>query len=252
MDLLRSGSRAVGLGAVTAGFLAAEQLHEHTRPEPERPEVFQRYMKVWARACLSVFGVQLHVAPSAAPPLRRARLVVANHRSPLDVAALLATFGGHALSRADMAGWPILGVAARKAGTIFVDRQDANSGATAIRRIRARLELGRSVLVFPEGGTFAGDVVQPFKRGTFVALSRLDAEVVPVGLAYPDGAEFTNESFLEHVRRVAVRPTLRICMRIGAPIPSKGVRSQDLAQEAHAQVQRLVHEARADWRAAAP
>lgn len=248
VDLLRSGSRALGLVAGTAGFLAAAQLHEQTVPGDERPAVFQRYMRVWARSMLGVFGVRLHVSPGPPQLAERPRLVVANHRSPLDVAALLSTFGGHALSRADMADWPILGLAARKAETIFVDRQSTRSGASAIRSIRSHLKQNRSVLVFPEGGTFRGDEVRPFKGGTFAALKGLDAEVYPAGLVYDEGAEFVDEAFLAHIKRVAARPRLRLCLRVGSPIRTSGRDTRALASEAQQQVQALVHQARDDWR----
>ena len=188
------GVRAAGLGAVTLGALGVEQVHEGLSPEDERHQVFQWHMRRWARALMHVFGVETLVQGEVARPTG-ARLVVANHRSPLDITALLGLFGGCVLSRADLADWPVLGVAARKAGTIFVDRSDGASGARAIRNIRARLKDGHTVIVFPEGGSFAGDEVRPLKGGAFAAIRGLDVEIVPVGIAYNPGVEFVNETF---------------------------------------------------------
>lgn len=244
----RGAVRLFGLGAATAAWLSLASLHEATMPRAARGPVFQGYMKRWARSLVRATGGQVsltsdsvvleHVGP---------RLVVSNHRSPFDIGIMLSIFGGHALSRADLAGWPVLGIAAQRAGTIFVDREKAESGASAIRAIRKRLVTGASILVFPEGSTFAGDEVRPFKPGAFTALRGLDAQVVPVGLAYEPGAEWVDESFVQHVLRVTSRPRTQCVVAIGAPLPV-GRNAHQTAAAAHAAVQELVGKARAALR----
>jgi len=82
--------------------------------------------------------------PSAAGP----RLVVANHRPPLDIPLLLRQFGGVVLSRADLATWPVLVPAALSAETILVDHADTTTGVVAARTFREQLSRGRTVIVF--------------------------------------------------------------------------------------------------------
>jgi 1-acyl-sn-glycerol-3-phosphate acyltransferase len=189
----RSGARALGMGTLTVSMLAGVSVHEWlSAPEAQRP-VFQRWMKVWAHSLLWLFGVRARWH-GAAPPTARARLVVSNHRSPLDILLLLQHFGGVVLSRADLANWPILGPAARKAETIFVDRENTLSGVLAVRALRDRLSEQHTVIVFPEGTTLAGDEVRPFQQGAFAAARGLPVEIVPVGIAYPPGSEFLDES----------------------------------------------------------
>jgi 1-acyl-sn-glycerol-3-phosphate acyltransferase len=217
-------------------------------PRAARGPVFQSYMKRWARSLVRATGGHVSLADgSVVPEHVGPRLVVANHRSPFDIGILLSIFGGHALSRGDLARWPVLGIAAQRAGTIFVDRDKAESGASAIRAIRKRLVAGASILVFPEGSTFAGDQVRPFKPGAFTALRGLDAQVVPVGLAYDPGAEWVDESFVAHVLRVASRPRTHCVVAIGSPMPP-GRNARETAATAHAAVQELVEQARAAWR----
>jgi 1-acyl-sn-glycerol-3-phosphate acyltransferase len=243
----RGAVRLVGLGAATLAWLSAATLHESLVPKPLRGPIFQRYMKRWGHSLVYRTGGRVFLTPdSVVPEHVGPRLVVANHRSPFDIGILLSLFGGHALSRSDLADWPVLGVAAQRAGTIFVDRSKADSGATAIRAIRKKLTEGASILVFPEGSTFAGDEVQPFKPGAFTALRNLDAQIVPVGLAYDPGAEWVNESFVAHFLRVAERPRTRCVVAIGAALPATG-RPQELADTLQARVQELVQRARADW-----
>ncbi len=192
---------------------------------------------------LRTFGVELRTNGHLPPP-SRARLVVANHRAALDIGILLHAVGGTFLSRADLAEWPVVGRLAREANTIFVDRDDRGSGARAIRTMRRQLKAGGSVMIFPEGATFEGDEVRPFKAGAFIAARGLDVDIVPVGLAYPPGTEYVGVSFVEHVEALARRPRTPVGVALGTPFPAKG-RSATLAKEAQRAVESLVTEARA-------
>lgn len=192
---------------------------------------------------LRAFGVELRTSGSL-PPATGARLVVANHRAALDIGVLLHEVGGTFLSRADLAEWPIVGRLAREADTIFVDRDDRSSGAMAIRAMRRQLKAGGSVMIFPEGATFPGDEVRPFKAGAFIAARGLDVEIVPVGLAYPPGTEYVGVSFMEHVEALARRPRTAVGVALGTPFPAAG-RSATLAEKAHGAIESLVREARA-------
>ncbi len=240
----RVSYRASGLALLTLAQLGAVEAHQRLSPPERRDAVFDRHMRVWVRTLLRLFGVQVIRHPEEVPPKRaKARLVVSNHRSPVDIAVLLSIFGGQVLSRGDLSGWPILGTAARKAGTIFVDRDQSASGASAIRQIRRCLQQGATITVFPEGTTFEGDEVRPFRMGAFVGAQRLDLEAVPVGIAYEPGAEFLDETFLQHLQRSAARRKTRVAVCIGEPRKAEG-RAAELGTAVQEDVQSLVHEAR--------
>jgi len=222
--------------------------HQRVTAEAQRDAVRRRWVEIWADALLRIFGVSAIVrsgAPAGEAP-GRGRLVVANHRSTADVLLLLRTFGGRMVSRADLSGWPLLGAAARAAGTLFVDRANAASGATAVRSIRSRLAAGDTVIVFPEGTTFPDDEVRPFHAGAFVAATRSDADIVPVGLAYQtgSGAAFVGETFPAHLARMAAASPSRVALCVGDAVPSGSSKASALRDAAQAEVQRLVHEAR--------
>ncbi len=192
---------------------------------------------------LRIMGVRV-TQQGDAPPSGRPRLIVANHRTALDIGVLMSALGGSFLSRADLAGWPIAGRLAVYARTIFVERGNRSSGANAIRAIRRRLEVNGTVLVFPEGTTLAGDEVRTFKAGAFVALRKLeDVEVIPVGLAYPEGTEFTERSFVAHIRNICGRPRTKAVMCVGEPLRAEGD-AREMAKRAQEAVQSLVYQAR--------
>lgn len=242
-------ARIAGFGALTAAMLPGLLAHERLTAAARRRDVRRRWVSTWADALLRVFGVRALVrgelAHTDAPG--RGRLVVANHRSTADVLLLLRAFGGHMVSRADVSGWPLLGPAARAAGTLFVDRADASSGAAAVRAIRSRLVAGETVIVFPEGTTFPDDEVRPFHAGAFAAAARADVDIVPVGIAYESGsgAAFVGETFPAHLARMAAAAPSRVALCVGGASPTSARGARALRDSAHAAVQRLVREARA-------
>ena len=241
---IRTAGRAAALAGATIARLGIAELDVLRHPAPERAIVFDRHAKRWAHAALSVMGARLIVEPGAPPPAHGPRLVVANHRTTLDVLVLLALFGGHFLGRADIAGWPLIGRAARSAGVVFVERTDKKSGAAAIRRLRRLLREGRTVIVFPEGTTQRGDEVHPFRAGGFVAARGLDVEIVPVGLAYPEGTEWFGDTFGAHAAKIASRPRTEVRVCIGEPIRSGQTPTPELARGLRDAVQDLVARAR--------
>jgi 1-acyl-sn-glycerol-3-phosphate acyltransferase len=243
---LRRAVRASGFAAVTGAMLAAYAARDAIEPEDGREDLRDRWTRRWSHALLRLFAIRLEVYGKVPPPTR-GRLVVANHRSTIDVGVLLQVFGGHMVSRADLSSWPLVGAAARRTGTIFVDREDAASGASAIREIRQLLKDGGTVNIFPEGTTFEGDKVRPFHPGAFVAALRTRSEIVPVGLAYAhgSGAAFVNETFIAHLSRLAASGPSRVAMCIGDPLViGDRARSHELRDSAHRSVEALVREAR--------
>jgi 1-acyl-sn-glycerol-3-phosphate acyltransferase len=244
----RRVARIAGFGALTSAMLPGLLAHQRLARPAERQRVRDRWVQAWSSALLGAFGVRVTTLGTLPPGRDRGHLVVANHRSTADILVLLREFGGQMVSRADLAGWPLVGAAARAVGTVFVDRSDAFSGANAVRAIRSRLSAGGTVIVFPEGTTFPDDEVRPFHAGAFLGALRSGADVLPVGIAYGkgSGAAFVNESFPAHLARMAAANPSRVVLRVGEPIQvPERARAVALSDVAHAEVQRLVHEARA-------
>ncbi len=239
--------RVGGLAADVVATVAAYDLQAARGTESERAWYLGWQRRRFCRSALDRFGVQWSLAPSPSAACR-GRLVVANHRSVMDILVLVAGFGGTVLSRADVARWPLFGGIARRAGTVFVERGDRRSGMLAVRAMRRVLARGETLIVFPEGGTFSGDEVRPFRRGAFVAASGLDVEIVPVGLAHDPSHEYVDVRFVEHLLSVASSARSRMVGRVGAALPIvPGARPEEMAERARHAVQALVLEARAAW-----
>jgi 1-acyl-sn-glycerol-3-phosphate acyltransferase len=182
-NMLRAPLRAAAVGGVSGAMLAALTVEHRVRPVSD--DRLERYVRGWAKSLLRLLRVDLVVdaPPGSFEKNGTPRLVVANHRSTVDILLMLHLFGGNLLARGDMADWPAIGVLARRAGTLFVDRQDPASGAAAVQSMRDRLRRGITVCVFPEGTTFLRDEVREFLEGALVAVSRDRGSVTPAGIA---------------------------------------------------------------------
>lgn len=233
---LKGYARAAAFGALTATYLPAYLAERRlTRQHAERAR--ERWVRRWSSHLLHLFGIQVSLCESMPKVLVEARarkqgvLFVLNHRSAIDIGVCLSLFGGRMVSRADLSQWPLLGKAATEAGTLFVNRTDARSGAALIRLLRSALEAGDAVSIFPEGTTYAGDEVRPFHPGGFVAAAGLDVWVVPVGIAYQRGSEvaFVNQTFLQHLQQVSRAPATRVSVSVSTPIAARELRARELA-----------------------
>jgi len=243
--MLRAPLRAAAMGGVSGAMLAALTVEHRVRPVSD--ERLDAYVRSWAKSLLRLLHVDIEVdaPPGAFEKGGAPRLVVANHRSTVDILLMLHLFGGNLLARGDMANWPAIGVMARRAGTLFVDRRDPSSGAAAVQSMRERFRRGITVCVFPEGTTFPGDEVREFQAGAFVAIAREKGLITPAGIAYetPD-AIYGDEPVGDHMKRVAKSPSIRVAVAVGAPFSAAGAGVRSLAERARSEVQALVGRAR--------
>lgn len=248
---LRKFARASGFVGLTAAMLPPFYVHTRLLGAGDA-ETRDRWVSRWSSVLLSLFSIRLDVL-GVVPPNGRApdggqlgRLVVANHRSAIDIGILLHVVGGKMVSRADIAKWPVVGPAARSVGTIFVERKSSQSGVVAIRTMQSELERGETVNIFPEGTTFIGDEIRPFHRGGLVAARAARSEVLPIGLAYEkgSGAQFFGETFLAHLSRMSAAPKpTRVVLAVGVPFLADAPAAA-LAKRAQAEVSELVAKAR--------
>ena len=255
---LRMRRRAVSSLSYTVAMLAMASLHR-SLAGAHGQQVFDAYVHRWAGGILQRAGCSLAVTTLTDPrrcalirprqwqqaleASQRPRLIVANHRSSLDIPILLRCFGGSVLSKSEVQSWPVIGRAALGARTIFADRNDPRSGFKAIRAMRSVLGQARPLCVFPEGTTHEGDEVRAFLPGCFAALRGLDAEIIPVGLAYPEGTEFIEDSFVGHARKLGLRPNTPIGISVGPAMLNLGD-PQACANAVRNAVQDQVHRAR--------
>ena len=174
---------ARGIGAVASGF-------------PRRWVVSGPHIARWARLARRCLGLRVRVdGPLPAP----GSLVVANHQSYADIAAVGGLFPSVYAARHDMRRWPMLGALAATGGTIFINRQNRRAGARGVAQVARALAAGATVIAFPEGTTGSGDDLLPLRTGIFQAAVDAGAPVVPAAIRY---RELDGRPIAAHERRV--------------------------------------------------
>lgn len=143
-----------------------------------------------ARA-LRVLGVRV-----VAPPLPVSGVMLTpNHVSYLDIIVLSAVSPTVFVSKAEVAGWPIFGWFASRAGTLFLRRQSRRDLVRVGEAMRPILEEDLNLAVFLEGTSTDGRAVRPFRPSLLEPVVRQGHPVLPVALAYrvPEGHDVTLE-----------------------------------------------------------
>jgi 1-acyl-sn-glycerol-3-phosphate acyltransferase len=156
----------------------------------------------FARLALALFGVQVrtrhHERFSAV--CRKGCLVVANHVSYVDVLALASLQPVVFITSVELGETPLLGLLARSAGCLFVERRKASGLKREIEAIAERLGRGFPVVLFPEATTSNGEHVHPFKRSLFDAAVVAGTDILPCCLRYTG----INGQPVTHVNRDSV------------------------------------------------
>lgn len=137
--------------------------------------------RAWSRIMLRVIGCRLKIT-GALP--ERAGLVVANHISWLDIVVLHAVWPIWLVAKAEIRSWPLVGVLAHLAGTLFIQRGSEASRKRIGRRMTALLKRGEFVGVFPEGGIHPDRGVKRFHARLFAPALRAGVPAIPVSIRY--------------------------------------------------------------------
>lgn len=178
------------------------------------PHVATRHGHAWARRMVSLLGVrvEVHGSPPAGPVL-----LLANHRSYVDIAALLAQRPCAFLAKAEIAEWPLFGAAARQTHTVFVRREDKASRRAARAGALALLQQGVAFAAFPEGTTSRGPGALPFFPGLFELAAEHRIPIVPVAIEYAsrDDAWVGDDGFIPHFLGCFRKPRMHVALAFG-------------------------------------
>lgn len=166
-------------------FLAVATFHR-LLPGDDRNRLHRltRNASVFSRAALRALGISFVINRHPARSDDTGRLIVANHLSWLDIVLLSSVTPVVFITSVELRNAVFLGMLARMAGSLFVERRSPSGLKREIEAVEKLLQDGFSVVLFPEGTTSNGDTVRPFKVSLFDAACRAHVNVLPVCLRY--------------------------------------------------------------------
>ena len=217
---LRRLRRAVALGwAVLISLLhyAVERLRGPMTLE--RRALWVQVSSLRATRCL---GIECRV--EGRPPGRG--LVVSNHLSYLDIVLIGSAMPCCFVSKKEVAGWPLFGLAAKLAGSLFLDRSSHVSASRVAESMSERLALPVPILLFPEGTSTDGAHVLKFHSRLIYPASQIGAPITAAAVAYRiDGGKlperelcwFGDENFASHLWKALGVGSFTAILRFGTP-----------------------------------
>lgn len=110
--------------------------------------------------------------------------MASNHLSYLDILVYAASMPCVFVAKREVRSWPVFGVFAQCAGTLFIDRQSRASTEEVARQMESVLRSGVAVLLFPEGTSTDGSVVLRFHPSLLEPAIRARAEMTSAAIAY--------------------------------------------------------------------
>jgi 1-acyl-sn-glycerol-3-phosphate acyltransferase len=193
--------------------------------------------RIYTRGQLVVLGtrVQYVVHPEVDP--KQVYMFMQNHVNMIDHCTVYAATS-HFKQGVELASHfevPFYGWFMRQRGTVPVyrDRPAREAQQLLTDGVRREVEKGHSILVFPEGTRTRNGRVGPFRNGLFRIAHDLGLPIVPVSVTGMFEVMRKGEPYIHPGRRVTVY--------LDRPVPTKGVRREDLPQLVQ-EVQRTISE----------
>lgn len=198
----------------------------------------------WMLRCsLRIVGGRLNVK-GVAP---HSGLIVSNHLSYIDIAALGSACPCAFVSKVEVRAWPFIGWAAELAGTVFVRRAHRSEVTGQVEDIKHALGRGVPVVLFPEGTSTDGAAVLPFRSALLQAALETGCDVTPAALHYradPPGDTVRDicwwggVGFVPHLWRFLALRSFEATVVFGESCPAQTDRKTEAAK-LHAEVCRL-------------
>lgn len=159
------------------------------------PRVFSgRYYhylgRIWCRVFVRGLDVDLKLVSRNKLPIPRQYILIANHPSALEDFGVPALFDIYPLAKSEVRDWFILGRISDYSGTVYVERDNADSRQAALQSLIDAVQHGKNIVIFPEGGCKGSRIYEKFHTGAFEIAITTGVPVLPVFLQYVDQATF--------------------------------------------------------------
>lgn len=193
------------------------------------PEQREARVQAWALQFLALWGIHLKVLGQ--PVVNGPALIVANHISWLDILVMHAARHCRFVSKSDIREWPLVGMLATGAGTLYIERTSRKDALRMVKDMAEAMKNGDVVAVFPEGTTSDGRELLPFHANLIQAAIAAEAPVQPVSLKFVDAATgqpsfapcyIGDDTLVGSMWRTLSAPAIVAVVHFGEPQAAKG------------------------------
>lgn len=250
----------LALGLVAVATLVLAPLQILSMKTGWWPETF--ILKIWHGIIVRALGIRIHVKGTLSD--QRPLLVASNHISWTDIMVLGSMVDVKFIARADMEGWPLIGMLSKLQRTVFIERERKRSSGDQASEIANRMAKGDAMVLFAEGSTGDGNLLLPFKSTLFGAASMALAEgaveqvfIQPVAIVYtrlhgvplgrrhrPIAAWIGDEDLMPHLKVLLAEGALDVEVHFGEPVAfSKGSNRKETSRLMESQVRAMMQAA---------
>ncbi len=158
-------------------------------------------------------------------PWTRPVVLVANHRSLVDILALYKVRRPFKwVSKAENFKLPFVGMVLSLSNCVRINRESVRSGLQFISQAEKEMKKGSSVMLFPEGTRSKTKEMREFRDGAFVLAKRMQCGIIPIVHIG------TEKTFPRGKGAWVLKGKTRINIRVLDEIPADQVLSMELGE----------------------
>lgn len=174
----------------------------------------------WVGWILALCHVQVDVEGLDNFDPSRPYVVMSNHQSVFDIAAILKTLpmSFRFVAKRELTHIPLFGWALALGGHVIIDRARRERAVHSLERAAQRIRGGVTVIIFPEGTRSPTGQLREFKSGGFHLALQAGVPVLPVSVS--------GSRHITPKRSLRIESG-RILIRYGKPIPTEGLGVED-------------------------
>ena len=175
--------------------------------------------RIWSWLILATTGVVVEVSGLDRIHPGRTYVFVSNHQSLYDIPVVFASlpYQLRIIAKESLGRVPFIGWHLRRSGHLLVDRRNPDR-AGILRRWKALVGEGLSLIVFPEGTRSVDGTIGPFKAGSFLLAIEAGLPLVPLTV---QGSRFVMSK-----GQLTARPG-RVRLVVHDPIATEGLSAAD-------------------------
>jgi 1-acyl-sn-glycerol-3-phosphate acyltransferase len=171
----------------------------------------------WLHRCCAAGLRRLNIPVRVQGNFPQRGLIVSNHLSYLDILVYSSVAPCVFVSKREVRSWPVFGLMATLAGTVFVDRSRNVDALRVNNEMLEALAQNAVVVLYAEGTSSNGSSVLPFRPALFEGVVKSGMPITPAHISYQledgdpgnDVCYWGDHSFLPHLLRLLSRRGVR-------------------------------------------